>query len=49
MAKETYDGLTVQCYEGGNLGNFSSLVRIVVPFAAGIPDPRTTVLSYVEV
>lgn len=49
MTKDSVDALTVQVYTGGNLGDFSSLVRIVVPFAAGMPEPRNVVLSYVEV
>jgi hypothetical protein len=49
MTKDSIDAMSIQVYEGGNLGDFSSLVRLVVPFACGIPDPRNAVLSYVEV
>lgn len=48
MSKESIDGVSIQVYEGGNLGEFSSLVRMVVPFACGIPDARACVLSYIE-
>lgn len=40
--------IEVQIYEGGNIGDFSSMVRIVVPYAVGLPDPREAVLSYIE-
>lgn len=40
--------IEVQIYEGGNIGDFSSMVRIVVPYAVGLPDPRESVLSYIE-
>ena len=50
MEKARYEGspIEVQVYEGGNIGDFSSMVRMVVPYAVGLPDPREAVLSYVE-
>ena len=40
--------IEVQCYEGGNIDTFSSGVRMVVPFAVGLPDPREAVLAYIK-
>ena len=48
QAEDQVDAMSIQVYEGGNLGDFTSMVRIVVPFACGIPDPRNCALSYVE-
>lgn len=41
--------IEVQVYEGGDISTFTSMVRIVVPFAVGLPDPRESVLSYIEI
>lgn len=51
MTVEKHEGsnISVQVYEGGNIENFSSLVRMVVPFAVGLPDPRESVLAYIEI
>ena len=40
--------IEVQVYEGGDISTFTSMVRIVVPFAVGLPDPRESVLSYIS-
>lgn len=49
MTEESTEGMTVQVFEGGDINNFSSVVRIVVPFAAGLPEVRDSVLSYIKV
>jgi hypothetical protein len=48
--KESFDGseIEVSVYEGGNLSDFTSMVRIVAPFAVGLPDPREAALSFVQ-
>lgn len=50
MTTEKFEdsAIEVQCYEGGNIDTFTSGVRIVVPFAVGLPDPREAVLAYIE-
>lgn len=50
MKSETdkIDALTVQLIEATDPDTFSTMVRIVVPYAVGMPDPRRSVLSYVE-
>lgn len=40
--------IEVQTYEGGNIDTFTSGVRIVVPFAVGLPDPREAVVAYIK-
>jgi hypothetical protein len=40
--------IEVQTYEGGNIDTFTSGVRIVVPFAVGLPDPRESVVAYIK-
>ena len=49
MTEESTEGMTVQVFEGGDINNFSSVVRIVVPFAAGLPEVRDAVLSYIKI
>jgi len=50
MTEEKFEGseIAVQCYEGGDINTFSSAVRMVVPFACGLPDPRESVLAYIS-
>ena len=50
MTSEKFEdsAIEVQTYEGGNIDTFSSGVRIVVPFAVGLPDPRESVLAYIK-
>lgn len=50
MTSEKFEdsAIEIQTYEGGNIDTFSSGVRIVVPFAAGLPDPRESVLAYIK-
>lgn len=51
MTSEKFEdsAIEIQTYEGGNVDTFSSGVRIVVPFAVGLPDPRESVLAYIKV
>ena len=51
MTSEKFEdsAIEIQTYEGGNIDTFSSGVRIVVPFAVGLPDPRESVLAYIKV
>lgn len=50
MTTEKFEdsAIVVQTYEGGNIDTFTSGVRIVVPFAVGLPDPREAVIAYIE-
>lgn len=50
MTSEKFEdsAIEIQTYEGGNIDTFSSGVRIVVPFAVGLPDPRESVLAYIK-
>ena len=50
MTTEKFDdsAIEVQCYEGGNIDTFTSGVRIVVPYAVGLPDPRESVIAYIK-
>lgn len=50
MTSEKFEdsAIEIQTYEGGNVDTFSSGVRIVVPFAVGLPDPRESVLAYIK-
>lgn len=50
MTEDRFEGseIAVQCYEGGDINTFSSAVRMVVPFACGLPDPRESVLAYIS-
>ena len=50
MTTEKFEdsAIEVQTYEGGNIDTFTSGVRIVVPFAVGLPDPRESVVAYIE-
>lgn len=50
MTTEKFEdsAIAVQTYEGGNIDTFTSGVRIVVPFAVGLPDPRESVVAYIE-
>ena len=33
---------------GGNGETLTTLVRLVAPFAVGMPEPRSSVLAYME-
>ena len=50
MTTEKFEdsAIEVQVYEGGNIDTFQSACRIVVPFAIGLPDPRESVVAYIE-
>ena len=50
MTTEKFEdsAIEVQTYEGGNIDTFTSGVRIVVPFAVGLPDPRESVVAYIK-
>lgn len=50
MYTEKFDdgAIGVQVYEGGDINSFSSIMRIVVPFCVGLPDPRESCLAYIE-
>lgn len=50
MTTEKFDdsAIAVQTFEGGDINTFSSVMRIVVPFSVGLPDPRESVIAYIE-
>lgn len=45
---EKKEELTLQTYKWGNGETLTTLVRLVAPFAVGLPEPRSSVLSYME-
>ena len=42
------DAITLQTYKFGNGETLTTLYRLVAPFAVGLPEPRSCVLSYME-
>lgn len=48
MEKAEKEAITLQTYKFGNGNDFSTLVRLVAPFAVGMPDNRSSVLAYIE-
>ena len=42
------EALTLQTYKWGNGETLTTLVRLVAPFAVGLPEARSSVLSYLE-
>lgn len=48
MEIEKKDAITLQTYKWGNGETLTTLVRIVAPFAVGLPEPRSSVLAYME-
>jgi hypothetical protein len=50
LTEDKFDdgAITVQVYEGGDIDTLTSAVRCVVPFAVGLPDPRESVVAYIE-
>jgi hypothetical protein len=42
------EAITVQTYKWGNGETLTTLYRLVAPFAVGLPDARSCVLSYIE-
>ena len=48
MTVEKKDEVTLQTYKFGNGETLTTLVRLVAPFAVGLPDARSSVLAYME-
>lgn len=48
MTVEKKDEVTLQTYKFGNGETLTTLVRLVAPFAVGLPEPRSSVLAYLE-
>jgi hypothetical protein len=42
------EAITLQTYKWGNGETLTTLYRLVAPFAVGLPDARSCVLSYIE-
>jgi hypothetical protein len=48
METQKKEALTLQTYKWGNGETLTTLVRLVAPFAVGLPEARSSVLSYLE-
>lgn len=46
LATEKKEAVTIQTYQFGDGNTLSTLVRLVAPFAVGMPDARQSVLAY---
>lgn len=48
MTVEKKEEVTLQTYRFGDGQTLTTLVRLVAPFAVGMPDARSSVLAYLE-